>query len=730
MIRLVALLFALSGAQDENAAQGDDSPAPVENDQPITRVVKLIEGLKGRIEDDEKRENVVWMRYACWCENMTNKKATTIENTRNEVMDAANLILQYKAESADLQHRIEENEKTIAETKEEIAQLTRTREEEKALFEKNVEEATANINTLTSALDTIKEKAGINLLQMNMPQFMAVAKAVTKAVDSGMLTQRQIELAQTVLMPDRHNMALTAEHSDPDPFNPPEGMRKSSTEDDSYAPQSMTILGILEDMRNQFKNDIKEWTREEERKLKNFEDLISQNEESLKTEKADMKQNRKDKATANNNEAEQQERHTSDSEQLAHDADFFEQTKKACGEKKDAWDLRQKMRHEELAGIDEALKLLTNPKHRELFGKSIKPGQETVSFLQMQSPRFKALKSLKIHARQSHSLRLAALAYQMKTSKTLKDVVKQINEMMEKLDKEEKKDFKDRDVCQANTQEWTEAKKDFLWKKDVAKSEEDVKTSNKKEAKDRRKENLAEQKEANNTITQLTEEREDEHRNYIQEQGDDTKASELLTEVIEHLTKFYKKNTPDENMQAFTQQDPVFDVSEEQAPDAVFSDRASRAGESKGIIATITMIRNDLRNEIKQGKVDEANSQKEYADQKSDLEKTLDELETEQTNLETTIARLDGEIDGLQKEQTSNQNSATENQDYIDADKPSCDNLIQTFDQRREKRRLEKEGLRQARDYLAAAPEKPELIQTPQDAFVNDSFSAITPHIF
>merc|ERR1719178_280364 len=101
--------------------------------------------------------------------------------------------------------------------------------------------------------------------------------------------------------------------------------------------------------------------------------------------------------------------------------EFFDQTKAACLAKHDEWNIRAAERKEELAGIEEALKILTSDEARELFAKSIKPGLEP-TFLQVggagseASAVTKAYRALRAQSAKTHSLRLAALAATVRTA--------------------------------------------------------------------------------------------------------------------------------------------------------------------------------------------------------------------------------------------------------------------------------------------------------------------------
>lgn len=62
--------------------------------------------------------------------------------------------------------------------------------------------------------------------------------------------------------------------------------------------------------------------------------------------------------------------------EMKSDIEFFDMLTKLCLDKYKEWMIRKKQYAEELDGINEALKILTNDDARELFATSIKPGME------------------------------------------------------------------------------------------------------------------------------------------------------------------------------------------------------------------------------------------------------------------------------------------------------------------------------------------------------------------
>merc|ERR1719240_1047241 len=109
---------------------------------------------------------------------------------------------------------------------------------------------------------------------------------------------------------------------------------------------------------------------------------------------------------------------------------------------------------------------------------------------------------------------------------------------------------------------------------------------------------------------------------------------------------------------------PVFEVSADQAPDATFTSAGKSAGASKGIISTLTMIKEDLDDEITNGVKEEEEDQLEFEAQKGAAMKLIDDLTSKKTNLEGAIAATNAEIDSTDKEKKDNQDLENQEHEY------------------------------------------------------------------
>merc|ERR1719401_3093740 len=427
-----------------------------------------------------------------------------------------------------------------------------------------------------------------------------------------------------------------------------------------YAPQSATIQGMLGDMYLTMSNDLEDSTFAEAKQNKDFEQTYAELEKSNNEMKKTRTRKETEKAEAEAMLADTTKTYDDTEKQMKADTKFFDQTKAACESKHEEWTLRKKLRDQEIEGIDKALEILTSDDARALFAKSIKPGVET--FLQIAStpallqdaekaPAARAYNALKSQIKKSHSVRLAALAVQIRTAKFghFEDVIKAIDKMLETLEKEGAADLDKKTQCLDEYQKITKTVNDLDWKiknnkAKIAKLEKliELRTKEKEET---------EQKivETKQYMKDLKDERKKENDAYLAAKKDDEDAIALLEKARKVLAKYYKKNDiktgPIQGSVKMLQaeEDPVFEISEDQAPDATFAHKGSRSLESKDIVSLMSYIIEDLYDELSNEKDAEAKSQAEFEDEMQTAQELLDSLREKKVSLEGIIAKRKGE---------------------------------------------------------------------------------------
>jgi len=523
----------------------------------------------------------------------------------------------------------------------------------------------------------------------------------------------------------------------------------SGTSSGKYSPQSDTIQGILRDMYDTFVSDLEKATTSEATSNRDFEDLIATKTAALKVAEESKSKKESQKAEAEQMLADTTQSYDDTTVQKKADIEFFDATKGSCSEKATEWQTRSSMREEELKGITEALEVLTGDAARELFSSAIKAGKETgvsdsydagidiaPALLQVKSsdnsPKASAYKALKEQASRSHSLRLAMLAVEVKQAKAghFDEVIAAIDSMIATLADEDKADIAKRDECKDEYKNIASKLGDVTWliEKNVAKIDKlqsliDARTKEKMET-------IAQINATQADIDKMTADREAENQAFLNAKDEDKQAIELLMLAREKLSSYYTNNTIDMGpiqgsvklLQVHRQGQPEFEVSADQAPDAVFSDKGAHKHESKGIVQLLTMIIEDLRDEILGGMEGEHMSQLDYEKLKKAAEDLIADLEVKKSNLEETIATLGEEKTDEHLDMEKNEGEKKAEEEYKASIKKDCDWLIGAFEKRAAARAAEHNGLTTAKEFLAGYQPSSLLEQKkPQQAGFDDT---------
>merc|ERR1719217_452361 len=100
----------------------------------MAKVVELLEDLQKNLENDEKVEQKMFDKYACWCEETTDKKAHFITEARKKIKTLQRSILELKGTVAIREAELEELAKQIAEKEKAKETATAVRQKENAAF--------------------------------------------------------------------------------------------------------------------------------------------------------------------------------------------------------------------------------------------------------------------------------------------------------------------------------------------------------------------------------------------------------------------------------------------------------------------------------------------------------------------------------------------------------------------------------------------------------------------
>jgi len=692
---LLGFALAFAAAPAAASALGAASATPVE------RVVNLLKDLKESLVTDEKKEQKIYDKYACWCEKTTARKAAAIDTANLELREIGQQILALKGKIGTLSSEIEQLASDIKANEKAQTEATALRQKENAAYSAETDETKQAIAALEKAILVLVASSKPSALLQQRSSAEAAAASALRSVVAAMPVSKALKPQQVALLDEFLSAGAGAK----------------------YAPQSWTVQGMLKDMYENFATDLMDATMTEATANTNYETFMATKAAELKMMQEIKKAKEDEKAESESQLADNQQLYDDTTAQKKADIIFFDETKAACQSKHDAWTTRSSLREEEIAGITKALEILTADDARELFASAIKEGKEVraldkydtgrdISFLQVDSdaaPVQKAYSMLKAQATEAHSLRLAMLAVQVREAKVghFDKVIQSIDEMIKVLKDEDTADIAKRDQCKDEYQKIASKSGDLKWKIKVNEATIDKLTKLIEKLEAEKAQTIEEIDEVNEHMTQLTKVRQDENSAFKNSKKEDQDAIDLLLAARSALSSFYSNHSiamgPIQGSvkDLALAQEPVFDISEDQAPETVFSDKALRKSESKDVISILTMIIEDLNDEIKNSMQAEEMAQLEYEKQMEAAQKLKEELIAKKESLTLSIAKRKDEKDYELGDKATNEQALQDEVDYKATISPDCDFILGAFEKRSAARTAELNGLVGAKEYLA-----------------------------
>jgi len=717
--------FALASALLASGGIGSaDGRALSTSGTPVERVVNLLQDLKTQLREDKDKEQAVYDKYACWCEQTTERKAGAIEDAKVELKSLGSQILELTAKVSTLSSEIEQNTKDSTDNEKAQQELTSIRSKENRAYMAEAAEIKQAISALEHALIVLQGSAGASLLQRG-----AAAASTGRAIDA---LQDAISSVPGNTLAKLEKKGKTAAARLALLRNSAEGLSKGNAH---YAPQAATITGILDEMYKTFAEDSQHADEAEADANKGYEGLTATKQEELILLQEALQKAEKDKAESEQMLAEATQAYDDTEEQLKTDIEFFDKTKEGCTNKADEWQTRTTLRAEEVEGISKALEILTSDAARELFATAIQPG---IGFLQVSSLEAsmapvvkKAYEALKAQAAATHSLKLARVAADLRLAKAghFDEVIASIDTWIGKLKDEAQADIEKRDQCLQEYQKINSTMADLSWKVEVNDA-----TIGKLEALIKKLEEEKEQtiKEIDATSEQIADmkaERTAENEAFLQAKKADEDSIGLLTQATEFLSAYFTKNKIELGpLQNFLQQGPEFERSPDDAPDAVFSDKGKRKGESKGIVAILATIIEDLGSEISNAVKAEAAALELFEENLKIAEELLLNLQTKKTNLETAIANRKTDKTAEEEKKTKNEADLADEEKYLKDITPDCDFVINSFDSRAKKRTAEMDGLRHAKELLSGYQASASLLSSGRPLLAKGGLRSVAQH--
>merc|ERR1719160_162573 len=322
---------------------------------PISKVVKLLQDLVGKIEEDAKAEQAVYDKFACWCEETLARKAASIDEAKELIDNTQREIIELKGKIGELGVTLKQLEKDIAANNEARKEADQIRDKENEDYTAERTEAEQCIGACESAIKVLSgagtKKAMLETLQeAEVLSVVAGVKSVLRRVPpSDALSESDLNLMKEFVTDPTKFVGSS--------FSGAQMGAESTNPFGDYAPASTKIQGILKGMYDSFTANLETANAEEAEKRKAYEELHATSLQEHATLTATLEAKTKEHADAEKSLADNKVLLQETEVQLAADEKFFDETKAACKVKAAEWAERTRLRTEELQGMAKAIEI-------------------------------------------------------------------------------------------------------------------------------------------------------------------------------------------------------------------------------------------------------------------------------------------------------------------------------------------------------------------------------------
>jgi hypothetical protein len=481
----------------------------------------------------------------------------------------------------------------------------------------------------------------------------------------------------------------------------------------SYSPQSSTIFGILQSMKDEFESNLSQMQKDELKERADFEELSKAKTEQIAVGKEKLDSMESEYAANEKLLSDGKEDLELTRQQRASDVEFLSNLRLTCQDLDHQWAERSKTRGEELTAVAEAIAILTEDDNRELLAKTVSLLQvESAADSAMAARRSRAAAFLRRAARSpdadddlisawnnrqgggahNSKAQLSTLAVSVELD-SFTEVKAAMDKMMVDLKKQQEEEVQAKSNCQKEfsdnekiTYEKTTLKEDLeatmaSLEKKLETLADEVKSA---------KEEIAATKKA---VLEAGQTREKENKEFQTVVAEQRATQEVLKKALKRLELFYKKASFIQGSSKTAQ-----------TPPAQFTDYKKNAG-SVSVMGLLEQIIGDSKKLEAETVAGESKAQAEYETFVKDSNGLISGLE-EQVLSKSKL--MDASKVELEEASSDHQGTLEELESlaaYLADLHMQCDFLMKNFDLRQKARLEEIEAIQQAKAILSGASE-------------------------
>jgi len=699
---------------------------------PIRRVVTLLQDMAKEIQTEGEKEEALYKKFKCYCKNNDGQLSEDAKVARETIASnnaaAEAKTGQKKQTDAELkQHKADRKEAQAA-----LAQASELRAKEKAKYDQEAGDMKQYISATQGALKalrrgTVKAKQPLSA-EDRADAFLqsATAKVLTNVVQA----------ASSVINMDASDQMTMLNFLQGD-----------------YHTVGNEIIGILDNMLEEFDKSLNGIVGQETSAVQAYKEMKAAKESEVASAtkaietKTALKGQLAVEIVQHKGSADTAMKELGDAEA------FLLNLKQMCAAKDDDWESRSKLRADELSSINEAISVLNDDDALDVFKASLSFVQKRkLSFLQASGKKgVNAAKSVqKILAQVAGSKNaalnlLANTAQQKLNSKATVDfskIIIMIDDMVKLLKEEQVNDENVQKNCNENFRT----------------SEADRKTSNAKikslaASIDQFNAQIAEGKEVvakkQEEIVQLekatkeaTEQRRADNTEFIETLQLNTSAIQLIEKAKNKLNKFYNPGqykapeerdlteeerllkgagadigdtTASKTIQGTGQSTTIMDVQVSflqlgkgaapslAPPPESYGEHKAKGQKSNSVISLLNLLVEDLKKQNLEAEHNEKTAQKEYETLMVDAANSTADANKAISENQAAVAEAEGSLNQSDEEKTAEETNLEELKAENKRLHEECDFILANFEERRENRTKEIDGLATAKSILSGA---------------------------
>jgi len=675
----------------------------------------MLQNMQKKVEAEADKEQKLYDKFMCYCKNAGGDLSASISAAESKVPEVGSDIKEAEAKNAQLKEDLKQHQVDRSAAKAAIAQATAIRGKEEAEYTKLSSDYKANIAAVSKATTAIEKGMAGGFLQTNAAQLLRRVVA----------SQNELQGA------DRDDILafLSGTQQGSDAY--------------AYAPSGGEITGILKTLNDQMTASLSKATAAEKAAITDFDGLVAAKTKEVESLTSSIEQKTGRVGELSVRIVEMKNDLSDTQAALEEDKKFLAGLDKNCATKTKEWEVIVKTRSEELQALAETVKILNDDDALELFKKTL-PGsaslvQVKVSATTQRAGALAVLENLR--SQKNHPFGLDFVTLAIKGKKIGFDkVIKMIDDMVATLKKEQMDDDNKKEYCEKQF-ETANDKKEGLQKtiRDTDAQMEDAKEGIK---------TLVEEikamedgiKALDKSVAEATDQRKEEHEDFVELMASDSAAKELLKFAVNRLNKFYNpklyKAPP---KRVLSEEDQItVNMGGTLAPTAAPGGIAGtgvtvlaqapppppeapgaykkKSEESTGVIAMIDLLMKDLDKEMTEAEVTEKDAQAEYEAMMTESASKRAADTKALTEKGATKAELESDVQGYEEDGTSATKELMATEQYISSLHAECDWLLQYFSVRKEARDAEIDSMTKAKAVLSGADFS--LVQTHAHTFL------------